>query len=87
MLDHHSHTCDFSSADVSWVHAQGVSARSVGFRGSSIHSLREPADGWSSASRNPMSILWEPFRVPTVAVLVKVGNEEIDASFGTSDLY
>lgn len=66
MLDHYSHTCNFSSADVPWVYAQGVFACSVRFGGSSIHGLRESVDGWGSASRDSMSILWEPLRVPSV---------------------
>lgn len=67
MLDHHSHTRDFSGADVPWVYAQGIFACSIRVGGSSIYGFKELVDGWDSASCNPMSFLREPIRVPVVA--------------------
>jgi len=71
MLNHHARTCDFSGANLPWVYAQGVFPCSIGFSGPPIHDHGEQADGWGPASCDPMFILWEPFRVLTVASLYR----------------
>lgn len=70
MLDNYVRTFDFSGADVSRMYTQDVFSCSVGFRGPSVYDRGEPVDSWGSTSRDPMLVLWKPFRILAVAFFI-----------------